>query len=113
MVVNIEELGAVTLVKMKGQLVHPDGDAELRERFKEALDKGKSKFVFDLAGVPYCDSAGLGEMIACVKRAREAGGDVKFAGLNQRVSDTFMLLGMGQIVEIYGSTTEAIGYYTS
>lgn len=114
MVVTVEKWGRVALLKLKGQLVHPEGDTELRKRFREILEEQSDPFfVIDMSGVPYCDSAGLGELIACVKRAREAGGDIKFADLNNRVSDTFMLLGMSQIVDIYASTAEAFGAYTA
>ena len=106
-----EKMGKVMVLRLQGQLVHPLGDAELRRVVKETLGQGEDKLVLDLSGVPFVDSAGVGELVACVKRVKEAGGQAKFCNVTQRVSDTLMLLGLGQIFDLYGTDQEAIASF--
>lgn len=111
MKIAIEEFGKVTVIKPTGQLVHPEGDAALRDSVKAELEKGRTLFVLDMAGVPFVDSAGMGEMVACLKRAKEAEGNMKLAAVTQRVSDTLMLLGLAEILDTFPTAEEAIATY--
>lgn len=50
---------------------------ELRARVDEMLANGTTRFILDLEAVPFLDSSGLAVLVSLLKRAREAGGDVK------------------------------------
>lgn len=50
---------------------------ELRQRLYALLDDGASNLVVDLSSVPFMDSAGMAVLVSILKRARQAGGDVK------------------------------------
>ncbi len=112
MKINVQEFeSGVVVIKPQGQLVHPGGDVLLRDTFRAEVDKGQKLFVIDMSGVPFVDSAGMGELVACLKRAKEAGGDMKLASLSQRVSDTLMLLGLAEILDTFATAEEAIASY--
>lgn len=49
----------------------------LRERLDALADEGVNRFVIDLAAVPFLDSAGMAVLVSILKRARQAGGDVR------------------------------------
>ncbi len=61
--------------------MHATGDVtvetheRLRYAFKTALDCGRSTFVVNLSQATSIDSLMIGELVACLKRAREADGD--------------------------------------
>lgn len=50
---------------------------ELRQQLQTFLDEGVAHLVIDLATVPFLDSAGMAVLVSTLKRARQAGGDVK------------------------------------
>ncbi len=49
----------------------------LREQMDALLAGGATQFVLDLSEVPFLDSAGMAVLVNLLKRAREAGGDVR------------------------------------
>ncbi len=50
---------------------------QLREQILELLEDGANRFVIDLQRVPFFDSAAMAVFVSALKRARQAGGDVK------------------------------------
>lgn len=111
MKINLTHFDRVCVLEPHGQMVHPLGDRTLREVILEQLDGGYKFFVINMAAVPYIDSAGVGELVASLKRVRESGGDLAFAAVSQRVSDIFMLLGLVEILELHGTEEEAIASF--
>ncbi len=49
---------------------------ELRQAIHDALEPAPARIVVDLAGVDFIDSSGLGALIAGLRSARDAGGDL-------------------------------------
>lgn len=111
MKIGLKHFDRVCVLELQGQMVHPLGDRTLREVIREQLEGGYEFFVVNMAAVPYIDSAGVGELIASLKRVRESGGDLAFAVVSQRVSDIFMLLGLVEILEVHGTEEEAIASF--
>jgi anti-sigma B factor antagonist len=48
----------------------------LREKLDGLARNGAHSFVVDLAATPFMDSAGMAALVALLKRARQAGGEV-------------------------------------
>ncbi len=111
MKIAVEKFGKVTVLKPQGQLTHPVGDALLRDTVRGEIENGRAFFVLEMSGVPFVDSAGMGEMVACLKRAKENNGDVKLSGVTQRVSDTLVLLGLAEILDTFPTAEEAIASF--
>ena len=49
----------------------------LRQQIEELLNEGANRFVVDLSDVPFFDSATMAVFVNALKKARQAGGDVK------------------------------------
>jgi len=68
-------------------VVVPRGDLDMaavpdvRNALTGLLDNGQSRLLIDLDDVGYIDSSGMGTLIAAMKQARAAGGDVRLCGL--------------------------------
>ena len=84
------QIDGVTVFTLVGRL-----DAYSAPKFRgqiiATLDEHAPCAVVDLAGVTIIDSSGLGALVAAMKRAREAGGDVALAGMQQSVRIIFEL----------------------
>lgn len=108
MALGLEIVGSICVISPKGRLVLGGGDSELREAIRQQLGAGQDEFVLDLSEVTYIDSAGLGELIATLKRAREANGDVKIAGLRDKVKSLFVLTRLETAFDVHDTVQAAI-----
>jgi len=53
----------VTVLDLKGKMTLGEGDELLKDKINSLLASGKKKLLLNLEGVPYIDSAGLGEVV--------------------------------------------------
>jgi anti-sigma B factor antagonist len=83
----------------------------LRDRVVELLDKGSHAIVLNLEKVTYMDSAGIGELVACYKRAKEKGGTVKLLNPSGKVLDLLTLTKLEEVFETYRQEQEAVGSF--
>lgn len=111
MKIQVEKKGKVCTVAPLGDIKLGEGDLVLRDEIHRQLAAGCNMFVLNLSHVRFMDSAGLGEVVACLKRVREAGGDLKLAGLSQRVTDLFTLTKLMQIFDVYADERGAIAAF--
>jgi len=111
MKIHVEMQGKICTVIPDGDIKLGEGDLALRDTIHRQLATGCSRFVLNLAKVRFMDSAGLGEVVACLKRVRESGGDLKLAGLNQRVTDLFTLTKLIAIFDVYADERAAIAAF--
>ena len=66
----------------------------------ELVAAGHARIVIDLSQTEFIDSSGLGALVSCLKRARQAGGDLRIAGLTQQVRTVFELTNLDRILKI-------------
>jgi anti-sigma B factor antagonist len=71
----------------------------------------RSMIVLDCGNLDYINSAALGALIGFARRAREAGGDLKIAGLNPKVMNIIDLLGFDKILHILPTVNEAVSKF--
>jgi anti-sigma B factor antagonist len=79
----------------------------LRTAIDESLHAGKPRIVVDLTGVTFIDSSGLGALIAGLRKAREASGDVRIAGVGPQVATVLKLTNLDRVLRAYASVDEA------
>jgi len=73
-----------------------------------ALESGETKFVLDFTSTGYIDSSGLGVLVSVSKKIREAGGDLRLAGLNEDLRMLFELTKLDTLFKICDTTDEAL-----
>lgn len=71
--------GGVHVLTCSGELTHGKGELELGEAIDAALDAGASRIVVDLSRLARLDSAGIGALVACAKRAADRAAIVSVA----------------------------------
>jgi anti-anti-sigma factor len=99
--------GPVAIVACNGVIVFGPEALALRDEVKAALERSRH-IVLDLANVHYVDSGGLGAIIGVFTSARAAGGDLKIAGLNERVRHVFQITKLLNILEIHDTVEQAV-----
>jgi anti-sigma B factor antagonist len=82
---------------------------ELRDAVLALGDDGHTRLIIDLSGVPFMDSSGLGAIVGCLKRLREAGGDLALVTLpGSPPSKLLSLTGLDRAIPTYASADEAL-----
>ncbi len=107
--VKVRTAGTITIVTFNGK-VTIDHTGKMLARFEELLAEGHRLFIFDMLGVPWLDSAAIGQTIGCYRRAKELGGVVKLV-LKDKAHDLFTYMELHRVFEIYKSVEEALASF--
>jgi len=108
MKVNIRQEGEVSVVDLSGKITIGEGDVVLREKVQDLLDFDQKKILLNLEKVSYMDSAGIGELVACYKRAKEKEGTVKLLNPSGKVYDLLQLTKLEDVFDTFKNEKEAI-----
>lgn len=82
---------------------------QVRGVIADAVDGGNTKVVVDLSDVSFIDSSGLGALIASLKTARQAGGDLRIAAPSEQVRTVLQLTNLDRVLRPHDSVEDAIG----
>ena len=105
--INVRTLNdGIAVVDCAGRIVFGEETAELRDRVRTLIAKGR--VILNLADVTYIDSGGLGTLVALYTTARNAGGSIKLARLTPRVGDLLQVTKLLTVFEVYNSEEEAV-----
>ena len=77
-----------------------------------SLAAGRKKLLLNLEGVPYIDSAGLGEVVRTYTTVSRQGGSLKLLNLTKRIEDLLSITKLLTVFETFDSETEAVQSYT-
>ena len=72
----------------------------LRQRIVDALAEGHRVIVLDMGRCRQIDSAGLGVLVSCTKRAREAGSQLVFERVGADLRTLLDITGLGALFDI-------------
>ncbi len=105
---TVRKIGNVSVVDLSGKITIGEGDVVLREKVSELLDGGDKHILLNLEKVKYMDSAGIGELVACYKRAKEKDGTVKLLNPSGKVYDLLQLTKLEEVFDTYRDEKEAL-----
>ncbi len=110
---QIEEraLGEVMILDVKGKLTIGDGDELLKDKINSLIQQGRKKLILNLEGVPYVDSAGLGEIVRTYTTVSRQGGNLKLLNLTKRITDLLMITKLLTVFDTYDSEQEALNSF--
>lgn len=106
--VEVRKANDVVIVDLDGKLTAGLGDQILREALDELLAEGYRKILLNLSAVTFMDSAGLGELVAGLKTARNLGAELKILKASPRVKSTLQLTRLLPVFDVYEDEQEAL-----
>ena len=109
--VEIRKSEDVVIVDLKGKLTAGLGDQILRETIHALLAENWKKIVLNLSEVTTLDSAGLGELVAGLRRCKAAGAGLKLLNANERVHSTIYIARLLPIFETYQTEKDALAAF--
>lgn len=101
----------ITVLELKGRITVGKEVAALREKVAELSAANVHNLVFNLAGVDYIDSTGLGALVMSATALRKTGGNVKLVYLNKRNIELLVMTRLATAFEIFTDEGDAVGSY--
>jgi len=110
---QIEErsVGDVTVLDLKGKMTLGEGDELLKDKINSLVQQDRRKVVLNLEGVPYIDSAGLGEIVRTYTTISRQGGSLKLLNLTKRITDLLAITKLLTVFETYDAEKEALASF--
>ena len=112
---QIEErpVGDVIVLDLKGKVTLGDGDQLLKDKINSLVNQGQRKILLNLEGVPYIDSAGLGEIVRTYTTVSRQGGSLKLVNLTKRITDLLSITKLLTVFETFESESEAVRSFSA
>jgi anti-anti-sigma factor len=96
----------IAVVQLAGKITLGRESQRIEAAVDELLKDGSRKFIFDLAGVDYIDSAGLGMITLCSGKVTQVGGIFRVAGAQGLAAKLFKITRLDTVIPFY-PTVEA------
>ncbi len=113
MQIEEREVGEVLILDLSGKLTIGEGDELLKDKINSLVQQGRRKLVLNLAGVPYIDSAGLGEIVHTYTTVSRQGGKLKLLNLTKRIQDLLAITKLLTVFDTFDSEQEAVQSFAS
>ncbi|WP_422772744.1 STAS domain-containing protein [Plantactinospora sp. WMMC1484] len=105
--VHTEERADVVVVSVAGELDMATAP-QLQDQITDLLEKGRTKLVFDLSDLTFCDSTGLSVFVRTRNSADEAGGLVRLAAPRRGVLRILEVSGLVEVLQTHATVEEAV-----
>ncbi len=97
----------ITVIELSGKL-SPGSDAQNIEHLTNNLiAEGVRKLIFDLKGLGYIDSAGIGQIVYSASKITQVGGHCRVTGAKGLVMDVFRITRIDQLIPFSDTLEEA------
>ena len=98
----------VFILAPQGKVTLGDGDQELGEAVRQALEDGHRKILIDFTKVTVLDSSGLGELVGCFTSIKNRQGELRICGLNSRIFNLMQMTSLHSVFEVRDTEAEAL-----
>jgi anti-sigma B factor antagonist len=113
MQIDERPVGDVIVLDLKGKVTLGDGDQLLKDKINSLVNQGQRKILLNLEGVPYIDSAGLGEIVRTYTTVSRQGGSLKLVNLTKRITDLLSITKLLTVFETFDSENEAVRSFSA
>jgi anti-anti-sigma factor len=88
----------ITCLGLSGRLTLGNRLSEIEYAIKDQIEKGARKIALDLTSLSFIDSAGIGMVMLCAGKIREAGGHLVIVGAQGHVKKILELTQIHQVI---------------
>lgn len=97
----------VTVATLTGMLNLGNRVAEFEQAIKQRIWDGSRKMVFDLTGLTYIDSAGLGMVATAAGLMQKSGGKLVVVSPGGKITQMFEITRLNRLINIFTDVEEA------
>jgi anti-anti-sigma factor len=98
----------VIILCPEGKITLGDGDQELGEAVRQALEEGARKMIINFTKVTYLDSSGVGELVGCYTSIKNRGGELRICGMNSRIFGLIKMTSLHSVFEVKDTEEESL-----
>ena len=100
--------GGVELVSLHGSMTLGRDSQAVESTIDDMVATHRTRVIIDLQGVSFVDSAGLGILVSCHGKLHSAGGQLRLAGLNDRVLNVLKITKVDTVLHIDAAVADAL-----
>ncbi len=105
------EREGIPILDLKGRIVVGAEATAFREAFDRLTTDAGSRLLLNMRLVDYVDSTGLGAIVMCATRTKNAGGAAKLVHVNRRQLELLVLTKLDTIFELFDDETDAVNSF--
>ena len=110
--INIKEIIIRRIVIAPSERLDAFSAPELRGEIDRLLADGATQFVLDLSKISFLDSSGMAVLVSLLKRARQAGGDVKLVmPIEEAAQRILKLTKFDRVFDLASNVETALGAF--
>lgn len=103
----------ITVLALSGHMTVGGQLQKFEGTVKELIASNQNRIVVDLSRVSYLDSSAIGALVSCHSMARDSGGQLRLAGLADRVSTIFKMTGVDRLLTIDPTRDDAVAAFSA
>jgi anti-anti-sigma factor len=101
LVIRTREVNQILVFDIEGEMRrHDTPQVTLSSLVQKELDKGRRNIVFNLDGVGFIDSFGVGEILASFKSVQDLGGKLKLCRISDKLLLIFKITMLDKVLDI-------------
>jgi anti-sigma B factor antagonist len=108
MIVQVREIGDVSVVDAQGRITTEETADALRDTFSGLIQRGRLKLVVNLQHVPSIDTTGLSEILRAYTSVTKRGGALKLVKLAPHVRRVLEITRLLTILEAFDDEAAAL-----
>ena len=98
----------VVLLEMTGSIRIGPNCQQIEQAVEELIRRNETQVIFDLSGVTFIDSSGIGTLVRCLARLQKLGGPLSLTGVKGMVKGVLELTQIDRVLKIYPTASEAL-----
>ena len=99
------------VISFQGRITFGRQTEQCRQTLKELLAQGERHFLFDLSGVEYVDSAGIGFLVSCLTTLGQAGAELRLAAPPERVRYVLRITRLHTVFTVCDTREQALASF--
>jgi len=112
MKINARHNDGITVLELKGNIMGGEDETVFYEKLHELIDQDRKRIVLDLSRVEWINSRGLGILISGLSTMRNNGGDLKLAGVADKVKSLLTMTRLITAFDSHETVDDAIKSYS-
>jgi len=88
----------ILVLELAGRLAVGSESQELLTKVEGLIAGGRKKIVLEITDLKYMDSTGLGTVVSCFTKTRQAGGQLRVAGANKTILNLFKITRLDKVL---------------
>jgi anti-sigma B factor antagonist len=97
----------IVVLEIAGRITLGRECKQLEWAVESLVGEGRKKVIFDLAGVTFVDSTGIGIIVMSAGKMKKAAGELRLAGATAHVEEVLKMTNVDQIVGLHPTAAAA------